>query len=100
MNKHFKARHDYFNAGLNGLPGFKVLPGRRDVLCLVRRHRGHPTAWAARTTMRSPSTCSRRRVSRALPARASAGRDISVSRLPRAGRLLEQALARIGKALG
>ncbi|HYN38138.1 MAG TPA: pyridoxal phosphate-dependent aminotransferase, partial [Rhodospirillales bacterium] len=26
MNKHFKARHDYFNAGLNALPGFKVLP--------------------------------------------------------------------------
>jgi aspartate aminotransferase len=26
MNKHFKARHDYFNAGLNQLPGFKVLP--------------------------------------------------------------------------
>jgi aspartate aminotransferase len=27
MNKHFKARHDFFNAGLNALPGFKVLPG-------------------------------------------------------------------------
>jgi Aspartate/tyrosine/aromatic aminotransferase len=26
MNEHFKARHDYFNAGLNALPGFKVLP--------------------------------------------------------------------------
>jgi aspartate aminotransferase len=26
MNKHFKARHDFFNAGLNALPGFKVLP--------------------------------------------------------------------------
>src|SRR5512134_2180176 len=26
MNKHFKARHDYFNAGLNALPGFRVLP--------------------------------------------------------------------------
>ena len=26
MNKHFKARHDYFTAGLNALPGFKVLP--------------------------------------------------------------------------
>ncbi len=23
MNKHFKARHDFFNAGLNVLPGFK-----------------------------------------------------------------------------
>jgi aspartate aminotransferase len=27
MNKHFKARHDFFNAGLNALPGFRVLPG-------------------------------------------------------------------------
>jgi aspartate aminotransferase len=26
MNKHFKARHDFFNAGLNALPGFTVLP--------------------------------------------------------------------------
>jgi aspartate aminotransferase len=26
MNKHFKARHDFFNAGLNALPGFSVLP--------------------------------------------------------------------------
>ena len=26
MNGHFKARHDFFNAGLNRLPGFKVLP--------------------------------------------------------------------------
>jgi aspartate aminotransferase len=26
MNKHFKSRHDFFNAGLNRLPGFKVLP--------------------------------------------------------------------------
>jgi aspartate aminotransferase len=26
MNQHFKARHDFFNAGLNGLPGFRVLP--------------------------------------------------------------------------
>ncbi len=26
MNKHFKSRHDFFNAGLNHLPGFKVLP--------------------------------------------------------------------------
>jgi aspartate aminotransferase len=26
MNKHFKARHDFFVAGLNRLPGFKVLP--------------------------------------------------------------------------
>ncbi len=26
MNKHFKARHDFFNAGLNALPGFNVLP--------------------------------------------------------------------------
>jgi aspartate aminotransferase len=26
MNKHFKARHDFFNAGLNALPGFRVLP--------------------------------------------------------------------------
>jgi aspartate aminotransferase len=26
MNKHFKARHDFFNQGLNALPGFKVLP--------------------------------------------------------------------------
>jgi aspartate aminotransferase len=26
MNRHFKARHDYFNAGLNALPGFRVLP--------------------------------------------------------------------------
>jgi aspartate aminotransferase len=26
MNEHFKARHDFFNAGLNSLPGFKVLP--------------------------------------------------------------------------
>jgi aspartate aminotransferase len=26
MNKHFKARHDFFNKGLNALPGFKVLP--------------------------------------------------------------------------
>jgi aspartate aminotransferase len=26
MNRHFKARHDFFNAGLNALPGFKVLP--------------------------------------------------------------------------
>jgi aspartate aminotransferase len=26
MNRHFKARHDYFNQGLNALPGFKVLP--------------------------------------------------------------------------
>ncbi|MGB7740772.1 MAG: pyridoxal phosphate-dependent aminotransferase [Steroidobacteraceae bacterium] len=26
MNKHFKARHDFFNAGLNALPGVKVLP--------------------------------------------------------------------------
>jgi aspartate aminotransferase len=26
MNKHFKARHDFFNAGLNALPGIKVLP--------------------------------------------------------------------------
>jgi aspartate aminotransferase len=26
MNKHFRARHDYFNAGLNAIPGFKVLP--------------------------------------------------------------------------
>jgi aspartate aminotransferase len=26
MNTHFKARHDFFNAGLNALPGFKVLP--------------------------------------------------------------------------
>ena len=26
MNRHFKARHDYFNAALNALPGFRVLP--------------------------------------------------------------------------
>jgi len=26
MNRHFKARHDFFNAGLNALPGFRVLP--------------------------------------------------------------------------
>ena len=26
MSRHFKARHDFFNAGLNALPGFKVLP--------------------------------------------------------------------------
>jgi aspartate aminotransferase len=26
MNEHFKARHDFFNAGLNALPGFRVLP--------------------------------------------------------------------------
>jgi aspartate aminotransferase len=26
MNRHFKARHDFFTAGLNALPGFKVLP--------------------------------------------------------------------------
>jgi len=26
MNRHFKARHDYFNAGLNALPGIRVLP--------------------------------------------------------------------------
>ena len=26
MNRHFKARHDFFNRGLNALPGFKVLP--------------------------------------------------------------------------
>jgi aspartate aminotransferase len=26
MNRHFKARHDFFNAGLNTLPGFRVLP--------------------------------------------------------------------------
>jgi len=26
MNGHFKARHDFFIDGLNGLPGFKVLP--------------------------------------------------------------------------
>jgi aspartate aminotransferase len=26
MNRHFKARHDFFNAGLNRLPGFQVLP--------------------------------------------------------------------------
>ena len=26
MRKHFKARHDFFNAGLNALPGFRVLP--------------------------------------------------------------------------
>jgi aspartate aminotransferase len=26
MNRHFKARHDFFNHGLNALPGFKVLP--------------------------------------------------------------------------
>ncbi len=26
MNGHFKARHDFFNAGLNRVPGFKVLP--------------------------------------------------------------------------
>jgi aspartate aminotransferase len=27
MNKHFKARHDFFNAGLNRAPGFHVIPG-------------------------------------------------------------------------
>lgn len=27
MNKHFKARHDYFIAGLNATPGIRVLPG-------------------------------------------------------------------------
>jgi aspartate aminotransferase len=26
MNNHFKARHDFFNAGLNRLPGFRALP--------------------------------------------------------------------------
>jgi aspartate aminotransferase len=26
MNRHFKERHDFFNAGLNALPGFRVLP--------------------------------------------------------------------------
>jgi aspartate aminotransferase len=26
MNRHFKSRHDFFNAGLNALPGFRVLP--------------------------------------------------------------------------
>ncbi len=26
MVKHFKVRHDFFNAGLNAIPGFKVLP--------------------------------------------------------------------------
>jgi len=26
MNKHFRARHDFFNAGLNRIPGFRVLP--------------------------------------------------------------------------
>ena len=26
MNEQFKARHDFFNAGLNRLPGFKVRP--------------------------------------------------------------------------
>jgi aspartate aminotransferase len=27
MNKHFKSRHDFFNAGLNAIPGVRVLPG-------------------------------------------------------------------------
>lgn len=26
MNRHFKARHDFFNAGLNAIPGVRVLP--------------------------------------------------------------------------
>jgi aspartate aminotransferase len=26
MNRHFKARHDFFNAGLNALPGVRVVP--------------------------------------------------------------------------
>ena len=26
MNKHFQARHDFFNAGLNRVPGFHVIP--------------------------------------------------------------------------
>jgi aspartate aminotransferase len=26
MNRHFKARHDFFNAGLNAIPGIRVLP--------------------------------------------------------------------------
>ena len=26
MNRHFRARHDFFNRGLNALPGFRVLP--------------------------------------------------------------------------
>ena len=26
MSRHFRARHDFFNAGLNALPGFRVLP--------------------------------------------------------------------------
>lgn len=26
MNKHFRARHDFFNEGLNRVPGFRVLP--------------------------------------------------------------------------
>ncbi len=38
MNGHFEARHDFFNAGLNALPGFKVLPaaGTFYAFCDVR----------------------------------------------------------------
>src|SRR4029453_6848423 len=38
MNAQFKARHDFFNAGLNRLPGFKVLPasGTFYAFCDVR----------------------------------------------------------------
>ena len=41
MNKHFKARRDFFDAGLDGLPGFKVLR-LRALLRLVRHRRSHP----------------------------------------------------------
>jgi aspartate aminotransferase len=47
MNRHFRARHDFFNAGLNRLPGFRVLPaaGTFYAFCDVRdaiRNRGLP----------------------------------------------------------
>ena len=42
MNQHFKARHDFFNAGLNALPGFRVLPAAGTFYAFCDVSRRHP----------------------------------------------------------
>ena len=59
MNKHFKARHDFFNAGLNALPGVGCVPARarstRSATCP-----GRSATSDSRTTTSLPSCCSTR----------------------------------------
>ncbi len=63
MNGHFKARHDFFNAGLNRLPGFKVLPAAGTFYAWCDVYGSHPPAGAPgrRCLCRAPARTGRRR---------------------------------------